>query len=72
MKPVDRDLLLAIGKALAIVGALLQRAGVAEAEEFGHLLGTFAVITAETDPAEGDILAIWASIVKDSAEPRAN
>lgn len=66
---MDRAVLLAQGKALALVAALLQRGGVVPVEEFGNLLGIFAVTVAEDDPEQGDILAVWAGIVKDSVEP---
>jgi hypothetical protein len=64
---MDRTLILAQGKALALVAALLQRGGIVEAAEFGDMLGVFSVTVAETDPEEGDVLAIWAAIIRDSA-----
>jgi hypothetical protein len=67
---MNRAALLAQGKALALIAALLQRAGVVPVEEFGALLGVFAVTVSEDDPDQGDILAAWASIVKDSASAR--
>jgi hypothetical protein len=68
---MDRAALLAQGKVLALIAALLQRAGVVSAEEFGNLLGIFAVTASEDDAEQGDILAVWAAIVKDSAaQPR--
>ncbi len=60
--------LLAQGKALALVAAMLQRGGVISVEEFGNILGLFAVTVGETEPDEGDILALWAGIVRESAE----
>lgn len=51
--------LLAQGKALALVAAMLQRGGVISVEEFGNILGLFAVTVGETEPDEGDILALW-------------
>lgn len=59
--------LLAQGKALALVAAMLQRGGVISVEEFGNILGLFAVTVGETESDEGDILALWAGIVKESA-----
>ncbi|TXI90079.1 MAG: hypothetical protein E6Q40_01405 [Cupriavidus sp.] len=64
---MDKALIEAQGVALALVAAMLQRGGIVKAEEFGQLLALTAVTTAETDPAQGDILGVWAAIVKDSA-----
>lgn len=60
--------LLAQGKAFALIAALMQRAGIVSVEEFGALLGVFAVAVSEDDPEQGDILAVWAGVVKESAE----
>ena len=65
---MNRAELLAQGKAFALIAAVLQRTGVVSVEEFGQLLGVFAVTVSEDDPDQGEILAVWASIVKDSAE----
>jgi hypothetical protein len=64
---MDTALIGAQGAALALVAAMLQRAGVVPAEEFGQMLGILAVTTSEVEPEEGDILAVWAGIVKESA-----
>ena len=62
---MDRQLILATGKAMALVAAMLQRGGIVTAEVFGGLLAVFAVTVAEDEPEEGDILAVWASIIKE-------
>jgi hypothetical protein len=64
---INPALILAQGKALALVAALLQRGGFVDAAEFGEMLGVFSVTVAESDPEEGDILAVWAAVVRDSA-----
>jgi hypothetical protein len=65
---MDRGLIGAQGKALALVAAMLERGGVVTAQEFGDLLGIFAVTVAQDDADEGDILCVWAAIVKESAD----
>lgn len=47
------------------VADILQRTGIQSKEEFGGTLGVFATVTAEAAPEVGDILAYWASAVKD-------
>lgn len=64
----DRALLTAHGKALALVAAYLQRAGIVKVPEFGRTLGILAVAAADEGEAEGDILGVWAGIILDSAE----
>jgi hypothetical protein len=54
--------------ALALVAAMLQRGGVISVDEFANILGIFAVTVGESEPDEGEILALWAGIVKESAE----
>ena len=58
----DVDLLHAQGLALALVGGLLEGAGLIGEGEFGRLLGLLAAVTAETNDSQGDILAAWAGI----------
>ena len=62
---MDRQLILATGKAMALIGAMLERGGIVTAEEFGGLLAVFAVTVAEAEPEQGDILAVWAGIIKE-------
>ena len=51
---MDRQLILATGKAMALIGAMLERGGIVTAEEFGGLLAVFAVTVAEDEPEQGD------------------
>lgn len=37
-----------------------------EVSEFADMLGVFSVVVAEDDDIEGDILAVWAGIMKQS------
>ena len=51
---------------MALIGAMLERGGIVTAEEFGGLLAVFAVDgPPRTSPSRGDILAVWASIIKE-------
>ena len=63
---MNRDWVLAHGKALALVAALLERGGVVEAAEFGGAIAVLAATTAETEPEQGELLALWAAIVSES------
>jgi hypothetical protein len=65
-------LLHAQGKLVAFVAAMLQAAGIQQMEEFAALLGVFAATVAEEDAAQGEILAYWATIVRDGAPPTGN
>lgn len=62
---MDRALILAQGKALALLAVMLENGRAFTAQEFGAQLGIFSVVVAEDAPAEGDILAVWASIIRD-------
>jgi len=57
------DLVRAHGVALALIGHLLERHGLAPAGEFGALLGLMATVTGEDYPQQGDILAMWSDMV---------
>ena len=63
----DIAVIRAQGKAVAMLAAVLASANVTPMKEFGDLLAVFAVTVSETDPEEGQILAYWASIVRDGA-----
>ena len=65
---MDRALTLAAGKAFALVATLLQRGDLGAGDDFARLLGVLAIVTGETNPAQGEILAGWASIARDSAK----
>ncbi len=64
MRPVDVALIRAHGQLVALVATLLGRAGVVSVKEFGAMLGVYASVIAEAEPAEGDILAVWADAVR--------
>jgi len=57
------DLVRAHGVALALIGRLLERHGVAPVGEFGALLGLMATVTDEAYPEQGEILAMWSNMV---------
>ncbi|MFG1305199.1 hypothetical protein V5F34_13835 [Xanthobacter autotrophicus] len=44
----------------------LQARGHLDVAEFAETLGIFSVVVAEDDALEGDILAVWAGITKES------
>lgn len=56
------------GELVATIADMLQGAGVQSTTEFSNLLGLFAVVVSEDCPDEGQILAYWASVVRDHAE----
>ena len=57
------------GVALALVGTLLEREGIVPVGELARLLGLLAVLSAETDKAQGDVLAVWAALASDARRP---
>lgn len=60
MAASDGDpLIRAIGGALGIVGALLERAEIATIDEFASALGIYGAATRETAPDEAEIIAQW-------------
>lgn len=59
------DLVETQGKLLVFLASLLERAGVVETSEFGALLTVFADSVRETDPDQGEILANWASALRE-------
>ena len=67
-----RDLICAQGKAMALLVGLLQRDGRIRLDEFGGHLAVLSVVTGETSPAQGEILAAWSAIIQQlsDAEPR--
>lgn len=62
----DRAVITAQGKALTLLATMLHARGVMDVEEFADTLAVFSVVVAEDDAAEGDILAVWAGLMKDS------
>ena len=62
--PTPAELMRAQGHLVAFLASLFQRRGVVKRAEFSSLLQTYADLVAETDPAEGAILAAWAAVVR--------
>ncbi|MGD9866148.1 MAG: hypothetical protein AB7S99_23350 [Pseudodonghicola sp.] len=58
----------AMGGALAVLGTLMGRKGIASVEEISGVLGIYAVTTAETSRDEGLILGYWAAVLRDVAQ----
>lgn len=69
LSKVERALVGANGKALAMLVTALQARGHLDAREFADLLGIFSVVIGEDDDLEGMILAVWAGVLKDSRSP---
>lgn len=68
----DPSMVRAMGGALAVIGSLLEGKGVASMEEISNLLGIYAVITGETAPDEGLMIAYWAGTLREAAQGPAN
>jgi hypothetical protein len=56
------------GRLVATIAGMLQGVGAQSMEEFSALLGLFAAVVAADSPDEGQILAYWASVVRDRAD----
>lgn len=67
----DPAMVRAMGGALAVLAGMLEGKGVASVEEISNVLGIYSVITGETAPDEGLILACWAGILRDAAQKKA-
>lgn len=65
-RQMDRALIAAHGKALTMLVTTLQARDLLDVEDFAGTLGVFSVVVGEDDPLEGDILAVWAGIMKES------
>lgn len=63
---MDRALIGAYGKALTMLVTTLHARGVLDVEEFASTLGVFSVVVAEDNQLEGDILAVWTGIMRES------
>lgn len=61
--PLNAALVRAMGGALGILATLLQRGGLTTVEDFGNMLGVYAVVSGENSADEGDILGCWAGII---------
>jgi hypothetical protein len=60
---MDRDLISAHGKMVALVASVLQASGVTTTDEFARLLKVFADTVGETDAEEAEILTLWSETV---------
>lgn len=60
---MDRALVAAHGKMVALVASVLHAAGVTTTDEFARLLQVFAQTVAEADPEEAEILSLWSDTV---------
>lgn len=65
----DLTLIRAQGKFVVLVAAMLAGAGVKTFGEFAAQLGLYAVAVSDDEPAEGEILAYWAGMVREMAPP---
>ena len=57
---MDRALVCAHGKMVAMVASVLQASGVTTTDEFARLLKVFAEAVGEADEEQAEILALWA------------
>jgi hypothetical protein len=60
---MDRALVCAHGKMVALVASVLQASGVTTTDEFSRLLQVFADTVGETDAEQAEILALWSETV---------
>jgi hypothetical protein len=58
----EQDLVQALGLALAMVGALLEREQPIPRGEFSRLLAVLAEVTRESEDRQGAILSDWAAL----------
>ncbi len=66
--PKDPAMARALGGALAVIGTVLHRSNVVEIDELARLLGIFAIITGENDPASGTLMAGWGGMMLELSE----
>jgi len=67
---MDRDLISAHGKMVALVASVLQASGVTTTDEFARLLKVFADTIGETDAEEAEILTLWSETVAAMLPPQ--
>lgn len=60
---MDRDLISAHGKMVALVASVLQASGVTTTDEFARLLKVFADTVGETEAEQAEILTLWSETV---------
>lgn len=66
----DPAIVRAIGGALAVISAVIERHGETSMEEVANILGIYAAVTGETASDEGLILAYWAATLRDAVQSR--
>ncbi len=67
---MDRALVCAHGKMVALVASVLQASGVTTTEEFARLLQVFADTVEETDAEQAEILSLWSETVAAMLPPQ--
>ncbi|WP_293679834.1 hypothetical protein [uncultured Phenylobacterium sp.] len=67
---MDRALVCAHGKMVALVASVLQASGVTTTDEFARLLQVFADTVGETDAEQAEILAVWSQTVAAMLPPQ--
>jgi hypothetical protein len=67
---MDRDLISAHGKMVALVASVLQASGVTTTDEFARLLKVFADTVGETETEQAEILALWSETVAAMLPPQ--
>lgn len=60
---MDRALVCAHGKMVAMVASVLEASGVTTADEFARLMKVFAETVGESDEEQAEILALWSETV---------
>jgi len=67
---MDRALVCAHGKMVAVVASVLHASGVTTTDEFARLLQVFADTVGETDVEQAEILALWSETVSSMLPPQ--
>lgn len=66
----NSDLVHATGLAISLIGMLLEGRELLPKGEFNRHMANLARVTAEVEPAQGDILEGWAAISAQFARPQ--
>ena len=67
---MDRALVCAHGKMVALVASVLHASGVTTTDEFARLLKVFADTVGEADADEAEILTLWSETVAAMLPPK--
>lgn len=67
---MDRALVCAHGKMVALLASVLQASGVTTTDEFARLLQVFADTVDEADADQAEILALWSQTVAEMLPPQ--